>query len=116
MGSVFRMWYGHVCQIRSFVTASTPVLALTATATEKTRCVLLQHLKMTTPHIIAVSPNRANIRFAVVKASRDCESAFQWLIVDLCEMRKNTLRVVVFCRSITMCTRLYKYFLKGTEL
>ena len=46
-----------------------------------------------------------------MKASREFDVAFQWLVDDLREMRKNMPRVVVFCKSTAICTRLYKYFL-----
>ena len=111
MGSVFRKWYGQINQIRSFIPTNTPVIALTATATKETCSIIQQHMKMLDPCIIALSPERTNIRYSVVKASRECETAFQWLVENLRERRKNFPRVVIFCRSITTCTRLYKYFL-----
>ena len=60
---------------------------------------------------IALSPNRPNIRYAVVNASRDVAVAFSWLAESLLKERSTLSRVLVFCRSISTCTRLYKYFL-----
>ncbi len=114
MGSVFRKWYGQVCQIRSFTATGTSVVALTATATKETCGLILKNLKMTQPHIIQLSPDRPNIRYSVVKVSREFDTAFQWLVDDLREKRQTLPRVFVFCRSITTCTHLYKMFL--TEL
>ncbi len=115
MGSVFRRWYGQVCQIRSFVPTGTPMVALTATATKDTCSVILKHLKMTQPQVIQLSPNRPNIRYSVVKASRDYDTAFRWLVDDLREQKRNLPRVLVFCRSITTCTHLYKLLLSELQ-
>lgn len=109
---MFRKWYGQVCQIRSFVPTGTPVVALTATATNDTCAVILNHLNMTQPHVVQLSPDRPNIRFSVVKVSRDYDVTFQWLVDDL---RRNLPCTLVFCRSITTCTHLYKLFLSRLQ-
>ena len=114
MGSVFRKWYGQVCQIRSFLPHDVPVVALTATATKLTCKTIIHHLGMREPHMIQQSPNRANIRYAVIKTSRDISIAFQWLVHELRKQRRALPCTVVFCRSITTCSKLYKFFL--TEL
>ena len=111
MGSVFRKWYGQVCQIRSFAATGTPVVALTATATKDTCGSICKHLKMTQPHMIQLSPDRSNVRYSVVKASRDYDTAFRWLVDELREKRQSMPRVFIFCRSITTCTILYTMFL-----
>ena len=105
---MFRKWYGKVCHIRLFVPVGTPVAA---TATKETCSMITQHMKLDAPCINTHSLNRPNIRYSVVKASRECDIAFQCLVGDLRVMRQNTPRVVVFCRSISTCTRLNKHFL-----
>jgi len=57
MGSVFRKWYGQVGHIRSFVPTSTPVVALTATATKETCALIVNHMQMTELHLVHLSPN-----------------------------------------------------------
>lgn len=114
MGSIFREWYGKVCQIRSFIPTGTPIAVLTATATKATCLTILKHMKMTSAVHMQLSPNRPNIRYSVIKASRECYQAFQWLLDDLRLQRQHLPRVLVFCRSITTCSSLYKFFL--TEL
>ena len=112
--SSFRKWYGHVCEIRSFLPCNTPVLALTATATTLTCSTIIKHLNMREPHMIQMSPNRLNIRYSVVNTSREATEAFQWLVEELGRLRRALPCVIVFCRSITTCSKLYKFFL--TEL
>ena len=109
--SSFRKWYGHVCEIRSFLPCNTPVLALTATATTLTCSTIIKHLNMREPHMIQMSPNR---RYSVVNTSREATEAFQWLVEELGRLRRALPCVIVFCWSITTCSKLYKFFL--TEL
>jgi len=115
MGSVFRKWYGQVGHIRSFVPTSTPVVALTATATKETCALIVNHMQMTELHLVHLSPNRPNIRYSVVKVSREFDRGFQWLTAELCEKRQNLDRVLVYCLSITTCTHLYKLFLSELQ-
>ena len=112
--SSFRKWYGHVCEIRSFLPCNTPVLALTATATTLTCSTIIKHLNMQEPHMIQMSPNCLNIMYSVVNTSREATEAFQWLVEELGRLRRALPCVIVFCRSITTCSKLYKFFL--TEL
>ena len=72
-------------------------------------------MRMSEPLIVHVSPDRPNIRYTVVKSSRDCTTAFQWLLDDLQKNRKNANRVLVYCRSIGSCTKLYKFFLTSMQ-
>ena len=58
------------------------------------------------------SPDRTNIRYSSVKVS---SRAFQWLIEELHEKRLTMDRVLVYCRSITTCTHLYKLFLSELQ-
>ena len=66
---------------------------------------------MSPPVSILLTPNRANIRYAVQSASRDVHDSFNWILEDLKRERVNLERTVVFCRSITTCANLYKMFI-----
>lgn len=48
-----------------------PVLALTATASQKVRDDILRHLAMRDPEVVASSPHRANLAFEVMEISGD---------------------------------------------
>ena len=108
LDSSFRVWYGRVSQIRSFILNLTPIVALTTT---RTSTAIIKQMRMTVPRIVHISPNRPNIRYTVVKSSRDCIAAFKWILDYLQKYRKNANRALVYCRSIETCTKLYKFFL-----
>ena len=89
----------------SLLPSDTPFVALTATATA-TKSVtdqIVNALHMSPPVSILLTPNRANIRYAVQSASRDVHDSFNWILEDLKRERVNLERTVVFCRSITTC-------------
>ena len=83
MGEVFREWYGHLGQLRSLLSSSTPVLALTATATNDIRKKIISKLQMQTCTLIEASPDRPNIRYSVVSVKSDLLLTFGWLINSL---------------------------------
>ena len=110
-GPKFRYLYSQIVDVRSFFSVGTPVLALTATATQNVYETVCKNLCMKEPVVIAKSPNKPNIRYSVVRVSRDLDKSFGWLIDQLKTKRHNLDRVIVFCRSISTCTNLYKLFI-----
>ena len=110
-GPKFRCWYSRIVEVRSFLSTGTPVLALTATATRNVYEVVRKSLCMKEPVVVAKSPNRSNIRYSVVRVSRELDKSFEWLINELRRKRSKLDRVIVFCRSISTCTNLYKLFI-----
>ena len=81
MDEAFRECYGRIGQLRSLLHSSTPVLALTATATTSVRDKIVRKLHMNGCDIIQVAPNRPNIRYSVVTISNDLESTFCSLVI-----------------------------------
>ena len=51
------------------------------------------------------------MHYSIVHVSREAEAAFDWLAEDLRKERSALPRVLVFCHSISICARLYKFFL-----
>lgn len=90
----------------------TPVMALTATAVKKTKDVLLKNLGMKKPVVIAASPNRENISYAVkvMDKNRPLVHYFMWLIDGLKEHKANAERVIIYCQTIKQCHKLYSTF------
>ena len=80
MGEIFREWYGRLGQLRSLLPSSTPVLALTATATKDVRNKITSKLQMQGCTLIEASPDRPNIRYSVVTVKSDHLLTFGWLI------------------------------------
>ena len=110
MGDVFREWYGRIGQLRSLLPSSTPVLALTATATNDIRNKIISKLQMQPCTLIEESPDRPNIRYSVVSVKNDLMVTFGWLVDSLKKQRTSQDRVVIFCRSLHTCASLYKLF------
>ena len=72
--------------------------------------IIQQRLRMVDPCVIVHSPDRPNIWYSVVKAHADPMVLFKWLLEELRCKRVSLRRVMVFCRSISSCTKLYKFF------
>ena len=111
MGSVFRAWYGEVAQLRSLLPRGVPFVTLTATSTKLVHRIIMDWLLMEDVALIKTSPEQVNIRYAIVKASRDLQLSFQWLIDRLKTDRSRTDKTIIFCRTIHTCSSLFKIFL-----
>ena len=84
-------------------------MALTATASLKTRDRVIKILGMESPCITAVSPHKANIVYWVLpKAS--IEEVFEPLVKELRELRNTMPRMIIFCRRYEECAALYQFF------
>ena len=74
-----------------------PMLAATATVTDVIRRDVIQQLDMDGCKVISVSPNKPNIFYSVSKRSS----------LHAVEAK----RIIVYCRSLNMCSDLYSHFL-----
>ena len=64
--TAFRLWYFRLNEIRSLV-KDVPFIALTATATQKTKERIFELLEFGSPKEISESPNKVNVRHSVQK-------------------------------------------------
>ena len=104
--------YANIAQLKSFIPTNTPFLALTATASSATKALISRSLRLNDPVVIAVSPNRPNIYYSLIRIPvRDVNVPFKWLLAELKDKRQDLDKTLVFCRSISACTKLYKHFL-----
>lgn len=90
--------------------SGTPMLALTATVTDKMRVDIISTLDMNGCKTISVSPNRPNICYCV-KDRTNIDTDFDPIIEDLKNNSVHANRVIVYCRSLNMCADLYSHFL-----
>ena len=89
-----------------------PFIALTATSTTFVRRIIIDQLLMENVAIIEASPERRNIRYSVVQASRDLYDTFMWLIERLQTSQVEMPKTLIFCRTIIhTCSSLFKLFL-----
>ena len=94
------------------VLPAVPVLALTATASLKTRKQVKQHLEMEECIEIIQNPDRPNIRLAVKKVPLDQSETFAWLCKDISVKGPYTEKTVIYCRSVLDCGKLYNEVFK----
>ena len=108
----FRPSYGRLGEIRALVPSGTPWLACTATATHVVREDVCRILDTSGCNVILLckSPDRPNIYYEVHER-RDIKSDFEPLVKELLSNSKKANRVIVYCRSMNMCSDIYIHFL-----
>ena len=71
--SDFRPCYGCICDLRAYAPPGTPMLAATATVTEKMRRQIVGTLDMRGCEFVNVSPNKPNIFYSMEKKKWICD-------------------------------------------
>jgi superfamily II DNA helicase RecQ len=69
--------------LKSLIGCDTPFLALTATATKKTKQKIFDILEISNPYEISEDPNRPNILYAVEKMDGTITDQFLFLVNEL---------------------------------
>ncbi|CAG2236210.1 recQ [Mytilus edulis] len=116
-GEDFRTDYQSLHELRSFFSA--PVMALTATSTQKVKDDIMETLQLTDvdTDIIFKSPDRPNIFIEIRKRdSTDFEISLKWLIDYIRENGVNSKKIVVYCRSIDRVSDLFLCLKDNLEL
>lgn len=84
-----------------FILTGTPFAALTGTADKETCSVITSKLSLKEPLIIHISPNRANLRFSVIKKSKDAIfEELDWLIDHVKEKGESASKTIIFCNTM----------------
>ena len=86
-----------------------PLLAATATVTDVIRRDVIRQLDMEGCKIVSVSPNKSNIFYSVRRRST-VQDDFSTIIDDLSLHAVQAKRVIVYCRSLNVCSALYGHF------
>jgi ATP-dependent DNA helicase RecQ len=106
-GYDFRPAYRRIgAQIRAL--GGPPLLALTATATERVREAIVQSLGMRDPRLVAVSPHRSNLAFEVLRCDGDVRAR---VLVRL--VRRLRRPGIIYCatrREVDMVYTLLRRF------
>ena len=84
-------------------------MALTATATVKSRDKIVKILGMCNPVVISQSPDKSNLIYRV-QARTSVEKVFAPLVEKLRKERTNMPRVIIFCRKCEECATIYEFF------
>ncbi|XP_020903172.1 Bloom syndrome protein homolog [Exaiptasia diaphana] len=91
-------------------------MAVTATATDKTRSDIIGVLRLKDFVDIHQSPNKDNLAFHVIHmdTTHSVLDYFQWVLRDVKENKKD--RTIIYCQTIKQCANLYSLFLKELDL
>ena len=109
--SDFRPSYTRLHEVRAFVPHGVPMLAATATVTDVMRRDIVDKLDMNGCKMVSESPNKPNMFYAVQRRSENIEDDFSSVVDDLNANSIEAKRVIVYCRSLDMCSNLYAHFL-----
>ena len=101
-GDEFRSAFADIGNIRSLLPADIPIMALTATATKDTLSSVKMRLAMKDPVIVGLPPDRPNIKL-VTEPCPELSELCEALAKELLEKRCNTVKTIVFCRSLKDC-------------
>ncbi len=107
----FRPDYARLSELRAFAPPHVPVLAAIATVTEAMRSDIISQLDMIGCKVVSESPNKPNMLYSVEKRSGDIDSDLSFVLDDLATNSVSAKRVIVYCRSLNMCSSLYAHFL-----
>ena len=105
----FRKWFSRINEIRSLV-KGVPLVALTAMATIATKDKIIKALEMEEAVVISQNPNRKNISYAVQAVSRGANQTFTPYIDDLKKNGTNSTRLIIYCQTIKVVSRIYGVF------
>ena len=106
--TAFRIWYSRLNELKSLVGKNVKFLALTATATKKTKRRIFEMLELDNPFEIVDDPNRPNITFVVQKMDNSIKLADHslFLIDELKQKRRETTRTIIYCQTIKQCANI----------
>lgn len=110
--TAFRLWYSRINELRSIAKDGTPFMALTATATKKTKQQIFEMLELDSPYEVVDNPNRQNIVFAVQKMDKNASIAdqFKSILDEMKSKGKETRRTIIYCQTIKQCAILFSTF------
>ena len=95
----------RIAEIRAIVPSGTPLrIAQQQRHVVRRKCVNFEMSEVVT---VKLSPNRSNIMY-VERRRTDLETDFSESLSTLKEKQKDTLRVVVYCRTLMICADLFK--------
>ena len=113
-GEYFRQEFRNLGEVRSLIPSNIHIMAMTATATTTTRNQVIAILGLVNPVVVAVSPDKSNISYAL-RQKVNIEVVFAPLVVKLSTLRDKLPRVIIFCRRCEECAQLYRFFLSSMK-
>ena len=108
-GDTFRKTLLRIGEVRSLVSSSVHMMALTATANKTLRNQVISVLGMKSPKVVAVSPAKFNLMY-IIKRYDNIQDAFATILKGIQEQRTKFPRTIIYCQRLHECGRLYQYF------
>ena len=108
-GLTFRECFARIGELRSLMERNIKIMALTATATNELRKKVSALLCMIEPYVIALSPDKANVLYAVREVG-EYSVIFRHFLMEITTKRTLLPRIIIFCKNKGDCGRLYTYF------
>ena len=97
-------------EVRSLLPREVKVMALTATATKPVRLAVINTLGMKKPHVVAFTPVKKNLMYAV-STFENVEDSFGPVVRRLKVEHALFPRMIIFTRSFSMAGNIYLYFM-----
>ena len=91
-GHDFRPEYRQISKLRELL-PDVPVMALTATATERVRADIIKHLKLRQPSVFVASFNRPNLTYKVTPKEKPTDQILAWV------KKREDESGIVYCAS-----------------
>ena len=91
-GHDFRPEYRQIAKLRELL-PDVPLMALTATATERVRADIIKHLKLRAPAVFVASFNRPNLTYKVTPKEKPAEQIIAWV------KKREDESGIVYCAS-----------------
>ena len=113
-GETFRQSLKNLGEIRSLLQEDVKCLALTATATKALRVKVSELIGLVKPLVIAVSPCKQNMMYAVSKFNT-IEETFAPVLKGIKTQRTSFPRMIIYSRRYDECNKLYLYFRSALE-
>ena len=101
-GDQFRKTFSKIGELRCLIPDYVKVLALTATATHCTLDIIAERLSLTHYGVVAIPPNRPNIKL-IVQPSEGLEEYARELSVQLRSLKSGYPKTILFCQSYQDC-------------
>ncbi|MCS6245284.1 MAG: DNA helicase RecQ [Opitutus sp.] len=91
-GHDFRPEYRQIAKLRELL-PDVPLMALTATATERVRADIIKHLKLRAPAVFVASFNRPNLTYKVTPKEKPADQIIAWV------KKREDESGIVYCAS-----------------
>ena len=95
-GTEFRTEFSKISEVRSLIPCTANLMALTATATAKTRQMIVSSLDMKGCHFVVRVPNKPNIKYFVCSPD-SAEEMLCPIVEDICMRNVQADRAIIFC-------------------